>query len=150
MPPPATRTNKSGDIAADSSGICLILTQAATMPVPQMQIDLHGYHPDDIDVADLIKQAWETGAAEVTLIHGHGRNRGLSPGFYNTTTGYFGLRIRRAIRGNAALKPFAKISTLDCSHNGSTTIRLQHNPNPTRSDIDLPESSIRPRHRRRR
>jgi len=43
-----------------------------------MEIDLHGYHPDDIDVENLIKQAWETGATEVTLIHGHGHSRGLS------------------------------------------------------------------------
>ena len=108
-----------------------------------MQIDLHGYHPDDLDIESLLKQAWETGASEVTLIHGHGRNRGLSPDFYNTNTGYFGLRIRRAIRGNAALKPWVKISTLDCGYNGSTTIGLRSNPSPTRVGIDMPESSMR-------
>jgi hypothetical protein len=74
----------------------------------------------------------------VMLIHGHGRNRGLSPGFVNTNTGYFGLRVRQAIRGNSALKPWVKISTMDCSHEGSTTVKLRANPNPTRTDVDLP------------
>lgn len=41
-----------------------------------MELDLHGYHPNEIDVADLLKQAWETGADKVTLIHGHGRKSG--------------------------------------------------------------------------
>src|SRR5436853_4511553 len=100
-----------------------------------MQIDLHGYHPDDIDVSDLLKQAWDAGASEVTLINGHGRNRGLSPGFVNTNTGFFGLRVRQAIRGNATLKPRVKISTLNCSHDGSTTVKLKTNPNPTRTKI---------------
>lgn len=107
-----------------------------------MDIDLHGYHPDDIDVVDLLKQAWETGANKVTLIHGHGHNRGLSVGFVNTNTGYFGLRVRGAIRRNSALKPWVKISSLDCSHDGSTTVQLKKNPNPTRTEIELPESSV--------
>ena len=104
-----------------------------------MDIDLHGYHPNDIDVKDLLKQAWETGASEVTLIHGHGRNRGLSPGFVNTNTGYFGLQIRAAIRGNSHLKPWVKISTLDCGDRGSTTVKLKPNPNPTRTEIEMPK-----------
>ena len=104
-----------------------------------VEIDLHGYHPDDIDVEDLLKQAWETGASQVTLIHGHGHKRGISVGFVNTNTGYFGIRIRREIRGNSNLKPWAKLSTLDCGHDGSTTIKLKANPNPTRTEIELPE-----------
>ena len=32
--------------------------------------------------------------AKIRLIHGHGHNRGLSAGFVNTNTGYFGLSIR--------------------------------------------------------
>jgi hypothetical protein len=55
-------------------------------------IDLHGLHPDDIDIERAVPMAWETGAARLILIHGHGRNRGISPGFVNTNTGYFGLR----------------------------------------------------------
>ena len=55
-----------------------------------MEIDLHGYHPSEIDVPDLLRQAWETGASEVTIIHGHGRNRGLSPGFSTQTRGTSG------------------------------------------------------------
>jgi hypothetical protein len=107
-----------------------------------MQIDLHGYHPDEIDVADLLKQSWEAGASEVTLSHGHGRNRGLSPGFVNTNTGYFGLRVRQAIRGNSELKQWVKVSMLDCSHNGSTTVKLKHNSDPTRTAVKLPESGF--------
>ena len=104
-----------------------------------MQIDLHGYHPDEIDVEDLLKQAWESGASEVTFIHGHGHKRGLSAGFVNTNTGYFGLRVRGAIRRNSDLKPWVKISTLDCCHDGSTTVKLKPNPHPTRTKIDMPE-----------
>jgi hypothetical protein len=107
-----------------------------------MEIDLHGYHPDDIDVENLIKQAWETGAAEVTLIHGHGHSRGLSVGFVNTNTGYFGLRVRKAIRGNSRLKPWAKISSLDCRLDGATTLQLKHNSYPTRTKIDMPTMSF--------
>jgi len=110
-----------------------------------MQIDLHGYHPDDIDVPDLLKQAWEMGVPELTLIHGHGHSRGLSVGFVNTNTGYFGLRVRGAIRGNSYLKQWAKISTLDCSHDGSTTVQLKANPNPTRTKIELPAASFQGR-----
>jgi hypothetical protein len=108
-----------------------------------MQIDLHGYDPSEIDVPDLLRQAWETGALEVTIVHGHGRHRGLSPGFVNTNTGRFGLRVRWAIR-SSNLKPWAKISTLDCSQAGSTTIKLRPNPNPTRTVIDLPERVLFP------
>lgn len=106
--------------------------------MPALQIDLHGYHPDDLDLADLLKQAWETGAPAVMFIHGHGRKRGRSVGFVNTNTGYFGLRVRAAIRGNAALKPWVKISTLDCGKLGATSVRLKPNPAPTRTAIEMP------------
>jgi hypothetical protein len=104
----------------------------------RIKIDLHGYHPNDIDIAALLKQAWETGASEVRLVHGHGRARGRSVGFINTKTGYFGLRVRRAIRGNSVLKPWVKISTLDCHEWGATSVKLKPNPNPTRSQIEMP------------
>jgi hypothetical protein len=107
-----------------------------------MQIDLHGYHPRDIDLENLLKQAWEMGATEVELIHGHGRKRGISVGWLNTKTGHFGLCIRAAIRGNSSLKPWVKISTLDCRHGGSTKVKLKSNPNPTRSAIEMPTSSV--------
>ena len=46
-----------------------------------MQIDLHGYHPGEIVfngvLGNILQQAWEMGADELTLIHGHGRNRGI-------------------------------------------------------------------------
>lgn len=104
-----------------------------------MEIDLHGYYPTQIKVAELIRQAWEMGASEITLIHGHGRNRDVTPGFVNTNTGYFGLCIRRAIRGNKELKLWAKVSLLDCSKPGSTTLKLKKNPCPTRAEIEFSE-----------
>src|SRR4051794_196330 len=61
------------------------------------EIDLHGYHPDDVcgqPLKRMIEQVWETGAEGIRFIHGHGHMRGKSVGFVNTNTGYFGLRIR--------------------------------------------------------
>lgn len=102
-----------------------------------MEIDLHEYHPDEIvrdDVLDkIIQQAWEKGETRLCFIHGHGRNRGISPGFVNTNTGYFGLCIRSALRHSERLKPWIKVSTLDCSHPGATSIDLKRNPAPTRT-----------------
>jgi DNA-nicking Smr family endonuclease len=47
-----------------------------------IKIDLHGYHPSEIVQTDVLKkiiqQTWEMGENYVTLIHGHGRNRGIS------------------------------------------------------------------------
>jgi hypothetical protein len=85
-----------------------------------VKLDLHGYHPDDIccgeTLAKIIQQAWEMGAERIRLIHGHGRNRGISPGFVNTNTGYFGLRIRSELRHDETLRKWIKYTTLDCSH----------------------------------
>jgi len=107
-----------------------------------MDIDLHGLHPDDILLDKILEQAWEMGETSVCLIHGHGRNRGISPGFVNTNTGYFGLRIRSDLRHGDDLRKWIKISTLDCSHDGSTTIRLKKNPSPTRTAFDRSTISI--------
>ena len=56
-----------------------------------MEIDLHGYHPSQIVwngvLAKLVQQAWEMGERELILIHGHGRNRGITPGFVNKAAG---------------------------------------------------------------
>ena len=62
-------------------------------------VDLHGYYPTDITgypyattgspLSRIFEQAWEMGKGSIRFIHGHGR--GLSPGFVNTNTGYFGL-----------------------------------------------------------
>ena len=99
----------------------------------EIEIDLHGYHPDDIDLTTIVRQAWERGASSLRLIHGHGRWRGRSPGFVNTNTGFFGLRIRFQLRHDEDLRQWTKHTTLDCSHNGSTAIKLKPNPNPTRT-----------------
>lgn len=110
----------------------------------RMEIDLHGHHPREVDLETLLKQVWETGVDDVVLVHGHGRARGRSVGFLNTKTGYFGLCVRATIRGNPRLKPWVKISTLDCRSWGSTTVKLKPNPKPTRSEIDLPACIIGP------
>ncbi len=64
-----------------------------------MRIDLHGYHPRQIVwngvLAKLVEQAWEMGESELILIHGHGRNRGITPGFVNTNTGSSTPSLRR-------------------------------------------------------
>ena len=44
---------------------------------------------------------------------------------------YFGLRIRRELRNNVEPRQWIKHSTLDCSHQGSTFIKLKPNPAPT-------------------
>src|SRR5471030_2884220 len=98
------------------------------MEVIKMEIGLHGYHPSEIvqnDVLEkIIQQTWEMGVSYLTLIHGHGRNRGISPGFVNTNTGYFGLEIRRALRHDKELRQWIRYTTLDCSHMGVTRVKL--------------------------
>jgi hypothetical protein len=105
-----------------------------------MRIDLHGYHPADIvfngTLGKIVQQVWEMGESDLTLIHGHGRNRGISPGFVNTNTGYFGLCIRHAFRHDKSLRQWISYTTLDCRQMGCTSIRLKTNPEPTRKQID--------------
>ncbi len=98
-----------------------------------MEIDLHGYGPNDLDclygnagkLADFVREAWEKGARVLTLIHGHGRNRGKSPGFVNTNTGFFGLCIRAALRSDKGLRQWIYHTTADCSDAGCTSVRLR-------------------------
>jgi hypothetical protein len=82
-----------------------------------MRIDLHGYHPRQIVwngvLAELVEQAWEMGESELILIHGHGRNRGITPGFVNTNTGFFGLEIRKALRHDQRLHRWICYTTLN-------------------------------------
>ena len=116
-----------------------------------MEIDLHGYHPGDICgsvLTKIVQQAWESGHDTLTLIHGHGRNRGISPGFVNTNTGYFGLQIRSSLRHDIALRQWIKYTTIDCSDFGATTVKLKRNRAPSRTKVDadlLPEPSYRRR-----
>jgi hypothetical protein len=97
-----------------------------------IKMDLHGYHPSEIVQTDVpkntIQQTWEMGENDVTLIHGHDRIRGISPGFVNTNTGYFGLEIRRALRHDKELRQWIKYTTLDCSHMGVTRVKLKAKP----------------------
>ena len=96
-------------------------------------------------LTNIIERAWEMGAKRIRLIHGHGHLRGISPGFVTTNTGYFGLRIRNQLRHDDELRQWIKYTTLDCSHDGSTTVKLKQNPAPTRIEFDddvFPKSSV--------
>jgi hypothetical protein len=104
-----------------------------------MDIDLHGYHPSDIIdtgiLARIVEQAWEMGEKQINLIHGHGRNRGISVGFINTNTGYFGLKVRSDLRSSEELRQWIKYTTLDCSDPGVTSVKLKKNPSPIRTAL---------------
>ncbi len=97
-----------------------------------MQVDLHGYYPAEIVwsgvLAKIVEQAWEMGERELVLIHGHGRNRGITPGFVNTNTGSFGLQIRSALRHDKDLRRWIHHTTLDCSNPGSYKCILEAQP----------------------
>ena len=104
-----------------------------------MKIDLHCYRPKDLKndgLAKIIQQAWETGAEKLCLVHGHGRSRGRSPGFYNTKTGRFGLFVRWQLRHNVRMRQWIKYTTLACREWGATTVKLKANPAPSRSELD--------------
>ena len=95
-----------------------------------MEIDLHGYHPrtvcwgtDDL-LTGLVEHAWEMGDVELCLIHGHGRNRGQSPGFVNINTGFLGLAIRRRLRYDPTLRKWIHHTTVRSDHPGATTVKL--------------------------
>jgi hypothetical protein len=121
----------------------------------EIAVDLHGYYPTDITgypyatkgspLSRIIEQAWEMGGGSIRFIHGHGRGRGLSLGFVNTNTGYFGVQIRRELRSDDGLPRWIKHTTLDCSDDGSTVVKLKRNPNPTRTEFDgvFPEKRFR-------
>ena len=105
-----------------------------------MTIDLHGYHPAAIVwngvLNKVVQQSWEMGEPYLSLIHGHGRNRGITPGFVNTNTGYFGLQIRHVLRHDKSLRTWIYHTTLNCEDMGVTWVRLKLNPVPTRSAFD--------------
>jgi Smr domain len=123
-----------------------------------VRIDLHGYRPSEIVwnglLITIVRQCWEMGETELELIHGHGRARGKTPGFYNTKTGVFGLAIRRILRNKRKLRRWIKYTTLDCRQWGATKVKLKPNPAPSRTSLDpdlfvdrsrLPEMSTPPR-----
>lgn len=104
-----------------------------------MTIDLHGFHPTDLGLSRygldpngeferMIRDAFEAGETEITFIHGHGQNRGISVGFVNTNTGFLGLCVRKALRSERPLRQWICHTTLDCSDMGSTTVRLKRHP----------------------
>jgi hypothetical protein len=104
------------------------------------EFDFHGFRVMEITdtclIGDIIQQCWEMGETQVKFIHGHGRNRGISPGFLNTNTGRLGVAVRSQLRNSSRLRQFIKISTLKCGDAGWTTINLKPNPNPIRTELD--------------
>ena len=114
-----------------------------------MTIDLHGYHPVAIVwngvLNKVVQQSWEMGEPYLHLIHGHGRNRGITPGFVNTNTGSFGLQIRHALRHDKSLRTWIHYTTLNCEDLGTTSVRLKRNPTPSRTDLDpdlIPDAAV--------
>jgi len=105
-----------------------------------MEIDLHGWHPTQIvntgALEEIVRQAWEMGERRLTLIHGHGRQRGPGPGFVNTNTGFFGLLVRDSLRNVTSLRQWIHYTTVDCSEWGSTSVNLRRNASPTRTSLD--------------
>lgn len=105
-----------------------------------MEIDLHGYHPTEIIeggiLTKIVQQSWEMGEKEIYFIHGHGRNRGISVGFVNTNTGYFGLSVRSHLRHSTELRQWLKHTTLNCRDPGFTSVKLKRNIEPHRTALD--------------
>jgi hypothetical protein len=115
-----------------------------------LAIDLHGYHPAAIVrsgvLNKVVQQSWEMGEPYLYLIHGHGRNRGITPGFVNTNTGFFGLRIRHALRHDKSLRTWIYHTTLNCEDMGVTRVRLKRNPTASRSALDadlIPDAIVK-------
>jgi hypothetical protein len=111
-----------------------------------MEFDFHGHYPHDIVdggiLFRIVQQAWEMGETELSFIHGHGRNRGISPGFINTNTGRFGLRVRVEIRNCPDFGAYIVKRSLDCRDPGTTRVRLRKNLNPSREEISSDLSSF--------
>jgi len=105
-----------------------------------VEFDLHGYYPGDIYnglLSRIVQQAWEMGASELDLIHGHGRNRGIVPYFVNTNTGLLGLAVRRTLKSSLELRQRIYHSTINRGDAGLTSIRLKPNPAPSRTEFEL-------------
>jgi hypothetical protein len=105
------------------------------------EFDLHGFRvmeiADTCVIRNIIQQCWEMGETEVRIIHGHARNRGISPSFVNTNTSSLGVAIRSELRKSPELRQFIKISTLKCGDAGWTSIDLKRNPTRTALDPNL-------------
>jgi hypothetical protein len=104
------------------------------------EFDLHGYYPGDIYgglLTRIVRQAWEMGAGELVLIHGHGRNRGIVPYFVNTNTGLLGLAVRRTLKNALELRQWIYHSTINRGDAGLTSVRLKPNPEPSRTALEL-------------
>jgi hypothetical protein len=117
----------------------LVLPVLYTNPMGTVEFDLHGYYPADIYdglLNRIVQQAWEMGAGELVLIHGHGRNRGITPGFVNTNTGFLGLTVRRTLKSDD-LRRWIYPSTMYRGDAGSTSVRLKPNPAPSRTAFEL-------------
>jgi len=104
------------------------------------EFDLHGYFPADIYdglLSRIVQQAWEMGASELVVIHGHGRNRGIVPYFVNTNTGLLGLAVRRTLKNILELRQWIYHSTINRGDAGLTSVRLKPNSSPSRTAFEL-------------
>ena len=93
----------------------------------------------------LVEQAWEMGERKLILTHGHGQNRGITPGFVNTNTLFFGLEIRRVLRHDEKLRRWIHHTTLDRRNPGLTRVSLKPNRAPVRNYLDadlLPDGAM--------
>lgn len=113
--------------------------------VMRKKVDLHGNYPAEVCsglLTRIVRQAWEMGVKNLVLIHGHGRNRGISPGFANTNTGYLGLTVRRTLRHDPELRQWIFPSTIYRGDAGQTIVKLRPNTTPSRTEfqLDAPET----------
>jgi hypothetical protein len=103
-------------------------------------IDLHGNRPSEIINSGvferIVRQTWEMGQTSLCFHSRPWSNRGMTPGFVNTNSGYFGLEIRKVFRHGRDLRQWIHHTTLNCSHPGKTCVRVKKNLSPTRSTFD--------------
>ena len=62
---------------------------------------------------------------------------GVSPGFVNTNTGFFGQEIRKALRHDERLRRWIHYTTLDCSSPGHSRVSSKINLSHMRTRLDL-------------
>jgi hypothetical protein len=132
-------------VAFQSMAVCPAMRDSLLM-LAEIPVDLQGYYPTDITgypyatkgspLSRIIEQAWEMGDGSIRFIHGHGRGRGLSPGFVNNEHRLF----RRTDPERTAVRRTSP--AMDQVHHARLQRRwvdgreAQTNPSPTRTEFD--------------
>ena len=117
----------------------------------KFEIDLHGYSPLQVDssfMSSVVATACKSGWQSIRFIHGHALWRNSPRPFANTNTGVLGLSIRKLLRNEASLRQWIKHTTIDCSSEGSTSVKLKSVKvsMPERADFSgLPAPQFAPR-----